>query len=339
MTNTFVRKLRKLRRSPRAFFADSWISRTLHACQVPLASEGLAATKTSMAEPEAQSVASATLVAPPDFCRIGITGQIAFSPSGKGPVGIRCALVVREDQDDFVQRYLIDHQGFDALAPPRLNVGYFNHQLCNAQTELEFINRIPHSAKKNLANIDLIFLVNAPASLVNALGACAPHLRVFSIATDPGVLNALDSRLVTGIVQVGFEKPTQTSRRIYCTDLDSLHLALRRIVIESAPKSPDLLLPVRGGQNGFIGIRDFDTRRFGGIAFSTKVVPKAGRTFAEFLVAFDQAVTDIYLSESIYLRYRTVCEQIESGGTSTEFFAKALADGIRFEVVEAEEIA
>lgn len=337
MTHPLARKLRKLRRNPRVFFADSWLARTLRPSPAPLAQPVSAATKASAPAKLAPPPVPAAPRAPSDFCRIGSTGQIAFLPSGNGPAGTRCALLVREDQQDFAHRYVTDHPGCEALALPRLNVGYFNPQLCAAQSELDFINRIPHNAKKNLAKVDLIFLVDAPATLANALGGCAPHLRVFSIATTPEALDALDSRLVAGVVQVGFQAPTPMCRQLHCPDLESLHLALRRLVIESAPKSPDLLLPVRGGRSGFAGIRDFDTRRFGGIAFGAPVIPKMGRPFAEFLVAFDQSVTDLYLCESTYLRYRSACEQIEAGGSLAELFAKALADGVRFEVVDSKE--
>lgn len=265
-------------------------------------------------------------------CNIEVSGKIDFAPTGKGAPGVRTALLVPSDKRDFYGEYLEGQDDFSPLRLPSLSIGYFDARLELACDELNLINRIPQSAKKKLDELDTIFLVDAPAALVNVIGACAPHLRVFSVVTDELLTEGIDTRLVAGVVFVGQPGRALGLRTLHCPNLQSVYPQLRRLVSENARKNPDMLLPIRGGLHGFSGIAEFDTTRFGGIAFCKSIAPVQGRRFAEYLHAFDHSLEDLFLSESVYLRYKTLCEPIEAGGSSVGFFSKALADGVTFDV-------
>lgn len=54
--------------------------------------------------------------------------------------------------------------------------------------------------------------------------------------------------------------------------------------------------------------------------------------FSDYLHEFSSKVETLLVSESVYMRYRTLCEKIERGGSSAEFFEYALKDGFMFYV-------
>lgn len=349
--NSVSRKLRKLRRDPIRFFRDTWwfrrlASRELHGAQsaaharVTSAPDRKAAVTPppkavaqDAAGPRPQVVAQASK---PCMCNIGVTGKIDFNPSGKGAPGVRTALLLPSDREHFYSEYLAGHSDFSPLQLPSLSIGYFDAELELQCDELDLINRIPQSAKKKLEALDTVLLVDAPSALVNVIGACATHLRVISLVTDELLVDGIDTRLVAGVVFVGQPGRALGLRVLHCPDLESVYPQLRRLISENARKDPNMLLAIRGGLQGFTGITDFDTTRFGGVVFCKSVTPVQGRRFVDYLDIFDRSVVDLFLTESVYLRYKTLCEPIEAGGSSTSFFAKALADGVTFDVRESQ---
>jgi hypothetical protein len=152
------------------------------------------------------------------------------------------------------------------------------------------------------------------------------------MVTRAEYLIGLDGRMAAAVILVGCDADTMGVRTLRCLRLDELYFQMRRLVQEQSPKSPNFLLPIRGGLDGFPEIASFDTQRYGGVVLSSGVPMLKGRCFADYLKAFDASISDLWLSESVYLRYKTQCEIIEAGGSSDLFFAKALADGVLFDV-------
>lgn len=331
MASGFRKKLNKLKRDPYRFFADSPLGRLLIK-KVPVGAPAGA--------PEKKSATPAQVVEPPsEFADIGLDGQISFRSAGKGKRGTKAALLLARGNEGFYRKYLAQQAaGFSPLELPALDIGYFHPNLGSHGGELGLINRIAQKEKQVLGDNETVFLVDAPALLANVLGACDPRLKVYSVLTRPELLDGLDYRMVAGVVLVGFDtEMTLGTRVLKCRDLNEVHQHFRRLIQDGAPKTPNMLLPIRGGQSGFAGIESFDTARFGGVAFCRPTPAVKGRKFNAYLEAFDRDVVDLYLTESVYLGYKSLCEVIESGGSASAFFAKALADGVVFDVRLMEE--
>lgn len=317
--NSFKRKLRKLKRDPKLFFRDSILGRC---AKFILGVEGGGSTGADEKK------------RPDFFCSVGNRGAIEFTPNGLGARGFRTALIVPRELANFPMESVTVHyqKDFAPLSESCLNIGYFDNVFDAHLSEVSLINRISLKSKQEMEKVDVIFLLDASANLVNVIGACAPHLRVVTMVTSADYLIGLDSRMVAAVVLVGCEADTTGVRTLRCLHVDELYFQMRRLVQEQSPKSPNYLLPIRGGLDGFVGIASFDTQKFGGVVLSSGVPVQKGRSFAEYLKSLDASISDLWLSESVYLRYKTQCEVIEAGGASDLFFAKALADGVLFDV-------
>ncbi len=60
--------------------------------------------------------------------------------------------------------------------------------------------------------------------------------------------------------------------------------------------------------------------------------PPQAETMHEFIAVLSPRIRSLYVSESVYMRYRSLCAPIEAGGNPAALIEACLHDGVLFDV-------
>lgn len=335
------RKLRKLLRDPKRFVADSKLMRRFWTAGNR--QESLPTVSLRMEDGDFTQ---------PLLCDIRQEGAIRFAEAPAKPRGVICALLypdnveLSQGEDSFYfnqtgESAAIDIvigltrlENFPYLQPPMLQIGRFDTAI--ADDPVAFIDRIDVSNKSRLSKVDNIILLDPPDSIVEGLRACGTDQRAIVISTD-GNPTEYSPEYVDAMIVVGSDNPQSKSddyrRHIVVDDLNGVPLALRRIVQEFAPKNPNMLLPL-------LGFEEYSRDEFEdlNIAFCQGIIrspvserPVTG-TMREICADIAANMTDLAVTEAVYMRYRHLCERIEEFEARKNFLLLALQDGVIFDV-------
>jgi hypothetical protein len=223
---------------------------------------------------------------------------------------------------------------FSCLNKERLLLGNFD--VDPNEKAISLINRVDFKNKTNFSKINFIFLVNPSIELCNALRSIGTEQRIIAIQTNNE--NHLSLRSVDGLITIiGKETPQPIVRRlIHVNNHYEIPLAIRRLIQEGAKKTPDMLLELSPEKDVFS--RDdfaiFDYANYDGII--KLKIPDSGRfnTMLDFYSMISPDIIGIAMKESAYMRYKTLCEDVEKGSPPQHLLEMCLADGMIFDVKE-----
>ncbi|WP_454721041.1 MULTISPECIES: glycosyltransferase [Cupriavidus] len=366
-----ARKFRKLRRDPMAFLRDSRLAELFHSpgstpAKVEVKAQSVVispARKIPAAQPATRAGGSAGQATPPKipvapaegrkdlsashqdqeeavshpvFADIKAGERITFGGVEGKRIGWRVGFFYSEPDRvmalDLIER-LAEFTDFRPLSRECLYVGRF--EVSDEETVFSLINRIDVANKGRISSLDHILILNGPASLQSAFRACGPSQRVIAIDTrGSGRSHAAPEVDVLISNCISAERPDDGSLRKEISLVDKRMLAgtIRRAVQEGGPKSIDVLIPIREGKEFYPDYLDFDGKKYQGIIFLKSEVEYKSKSLADFCTMLSASVKSMLVLDSVYCRYRTMCEDIERGGNPAALLCAALMDGVLFDV-------
>lgn len=273
-----------------------------------------------------------------NYCTIPKEGRVEFRNPPEKPVGYITLFLYSQDEDegviDDVISGLNEFKDFSCLKKENLLVGDFD--ISPTEKSISLINRIDFKNKTNLSKINFIFLLNPSIELCDALRSIGTEQRVIIVQTNNG--NYLSLRSVDALITTKSKENPQpiTRRLVHINSHFDIPLAIRRIIQEGAHKTPDMLLELTPeneafNRNDFI---KFNYTDHDGIIKLKK--PECGKfnTMLDFYSMISSDIIGIAMKESAYMRYKTLCEDVEKGVPPQHLLEMCLADGIIFDVKE-----
>jgi glycosyltransferase involved in cell wall biosynthesis len=329
--NSWLKKLRKLRRDPVRFVKDSrmyrWIVPPGDEIKEKFTSNKKLYLKNNETELKSQS----------NFCSITANKKIYFSKPPEKPVGFITAFLYSVHSQDIAQKIISELeqiQDFRYLRPPMLQIGTFED--IGDVTAESIVSRIDLANKKNISGIDHLVLLNPSPALVEALRACGTRQRLIVLlsGTDASLPDPCHTDvLIVTKSKVEFSDAGNWRRKIVVSDDLNFSNAIRRAIQEGTPKSPDMLLPIFGTHE-FDGryLLQVDTRFFQGLIKVDRNLPLQSGPVKNQYISMAQSMTGLAVTESVYLKYRTQCDRLCDPEVRARFLSYSLQDGVIFDV-------
>ena len=318
------RKMRKLMRNPGQFLRDMKILRPLWSMRV--------GTERASGRWFGRGGGDASH---PRIGHVPAQGPIHFTQPAHEPAGVVTALMYPDAQShapllDALSRL----EDFRYLKAPLLHVGSFEDQ--GTQSVQQIADRIAPVDKARLAGLDNLFLVDPGQALVAALRSCGPRLATIVIATE-NCKRDYDPLVTDVLVVVGADRPIAQEDRfrrvIRVAKAEDLPHAMRRVVQERAPKSPDMPLAMVGFDGSYRSLfMANDPRDYGGIVRLPEGFDIVAPDMEHLSARVAARLTDLAVTESVYLRYRSLCDRIDEEEARSLFLSYALRDGVLFDV-------
>lgn len=323
--SAWQRKLRKLRRDPVRFFKDMSFVRNITPpgrASIPAGNDG------------ARNVMSSELK---PFVRITAGGPIKFQAPPSKPVGLITAFLHSECRNDDAQQLISGLSNFDDFTyvrKPHLQIGTFEG--LEHVNSLKLLERIDLKNKKNISGVDHLLLLDPPPVLVEALRSAGTRQRTIVILSKEETAQP-DPLHTDVLIVVGKNHPAAKSqgwrRKIITDKLTDLPMAIRRAIQEGSPKTPDMLLPLLGFDGNYREeLLGCDVKFHQGIIVRTDDVGDSNGTMEDTCLKLARAMTGLAVTESVYLRYRSLCDQIDDIEARTQFLSYSLYDGMIFDV-------
>jgi len=246
-----------------------------------------------------------------------------------------------KDYAEILGRKLNEYQDFSPFKNDRLNFIKYDNNI--KITAFDLINKIDLSNKEKISKINFAILINPDPVTLEVLRQCNESILIVSLflrnfAVEKENIEAICEYTDAFLVFDSFEYIDfifDNSRR--SNSINSyvqIPAYLRKIVQEIGPKKIDLLLPVINAdyQPELI---EYDIQRYQGVVklknhdFTQNLTSDS---FEDYVVSFSSKIDQLLISESVYMRYRTICERIERGGNAASLFKYALKDGFIFYV-------
>lgn len=272
------------------------------------------------------------------FTSITEEGRIEFKVQPAKPKGYATAFLHDEDVDLELLLPILEKlntfDDFKYVTTERMQLGRF--KLPAHLSALSVINRIDVKSKNNLAEINFLILLNAPANLCNALRYSGTEQKIILIKTDQDI--DIDSESVDGVISLFDEGQSGHFRRMIRLDsISDIPTAIRRILQEGFPRKKDMLLPIMMTEKSDFkrsDFVDFDSRYYQGILKVKPVDHSKSHNMIDLYDNMANSVIGIALLESIYMKYRSQCELVERGEPATNLIKACLKDGVLFDVQE-----
>jgi glycosyltransferase involved in cell wall biosynthesis len=324
------RKLRKLRRTPALFFRDSALGRIL----LPDRNEKGVASDPEQRGVTVREVDTTSLL----FTEISDQGRIRFRSPPSKPEGLISVFLYPSESEELTKPILEGFGSFDDfryIRPPMLQVGKFNSSV-GSHNASSIVNRIDLANKEAISSVDNIILLNPPSSLVTALRSCGTRQRILVVITDEAA--AIPDPWHTDVlIIVGEHHPVAHAsgwrRKIVVSELTHVPIGVRRAIQEGAPKQPNMFLPLIG----FTGDRRaellaLDAGYHQGVIRIAAGLGHRGGSMVEITSAISKSIKELAVTESVYLRYRNLCDCLDDEAALQLFLSYSLYDGVMFDV-------
>lgn len=265
-------------------------------------------------------------------------GRIEFKVRPAKPKGYGTAFLHQSDVDPELVLSILDklntYDDFMYVNTERMQLGAFD--ISEDQSPLSIINRIDAKNKGNLAEINFLIMLNAPANLCYALRYSGTDQRIILIKTEEDLV--VNPEAVDVVITLfPEEEATSLSRLITLESIDDIPVAIRRALQEGFPRKKDMLLPVLMNEEAKFDRSEFfnfDHRYYQGI-MKIRPVDHAGSTnMIDIYEDLAMSTVGFALLESVYMRYRSQCEAVEQGGSPLNLIKACLKDGVMIDVQE-----
>ncbi|PIG08676.1 glycosyl transferase family 1 [Comamonas sp. 26] len=289
------------------------------------------------------AIASSEFIHPNFLGYIGNYQKISLKdPCTKSKGWVTCIFYPAEHKDYSVVlgNRLSEFNDFSPFKSDRLNFIQYDNDVKISSFDL--INKIDLKTKEKIGNIDFAIFINPDPVTLEAIRLCNENTRIISLYLRNSSIDNENAELICENTDafLFFESCIyadflyQNSRRSNSIDsYEKIPVFLRKIIQEIGPKKIDCLLPLINSDFD-LDIINNDVRKYQGIVKLKDEDFHQGfsNNFSDYLHEFSSKVESLLVSESVYMRYRTLCEKIERGGSSAEFFEYALKDGFIFYV-------
>jgi len=349
------RKLRKLLRDPLGFWRDSFLGQLLqswHREPLMLVAGGHSAGLSMPPEhlpspgckPEPAVVVvraeSEAVVLRPDAAWLGALsrqGKISLKDPADTPKGWVTALVHDEQDSVEVSGLKAALNAQDDFAPLRSkSLGRILSEIDADEPVISILNRIDVKNKERIARINTLVLINTPANVVRALRCCGPQQRILLVLTDSVsetlTLAPADTDAVICPVWHPAAAMSDWRRRNVTVTREQLPGLIRKVLQETGPKNPDMLLPLIAGNTYDSSLAAFDVRRHQGIIRLASAQVQQVSSLHEYIVKMAPLVREMLVLDSVYMRYRSLCEAVEAGESPAPLIEACLQDGVLFDV-------
>ena len=322
------RKLRKLQRDPIQFFRDSLMIR-------------LITPPGGGTKPEQPFQLNSPTPDFRQFVDIDVNKKIKFQDPPTKPEGLIVAFLYPKCRTEAAQEVIASLHHFDDfryVQLPMLQTGTFPEMGDVDATQL--VELIDRNNKKRISAVDHLLLLDPPPVLVEGLRSCGTRQRTIVILEDQEKVPP-DLWHTDVLIVIGTNHPAAATkgwrRKIVINDRGDLPLAIRRATQEGTPKSPDMLLPLIGfSEFQRQELMNIDVRFHQGVIVTKSgkgAGPrKIGSTMADICDELARDMTDLAVSESVYLRYRSLCDRIEDVDARARFLSYSINDGVVFDV-------
>ena len=202
---------------------------------------------------------------------------------------------------------------------------------------LSIINRIDFAVKNYLSLVSNYIFLDAPVNIIEAIRVTSPYIKTIVVRTEYSESHSFKStnHIDALISSIPSDLEIPGLRRVnYFSSIDSLSQMLRKVVQETGPKLPDMLISLIGCLDYSEEYLSFDSSRYQGIIYVKCCANEKSRNFTDYLNKFSQNIIGMMVVESVYMRYRGICELIEVDGNPTDLLRKSLFDGVIFDVRE-----
>ncbi len=326
------RKFRKLVHHPVKFFLDMIRKRT-----------GKIAVSKQESYQKQDKSKKETLDNGGDFFQVYPNGKICFSEPSSNFSSYRTGFLFPDQKfksghyNELLEKiYLFDD--FSPLKKDKLLIGVFPEILNDCST-LDIINNIDCINKLKLSLYKNIFVFdNQSCSLSEAIRYSNPFLNVVYVnkynsnIIDVDKLKKFDCIIIKN--DNFYKNEDIYLRKIYYySDIYELSINIRRYVQESINKYPDLLIPVFGELKFYDEIMNFDVNRYDGLIILYKHMFGNFEYFEDYIRSLSKNIKNLYLKESVYLKYKTLCQKAEVDSAALKnLLLFSLEDGCRYHV-------
>jgi len=334
---SFQRKFRKLRRTPILFFVDAYKKKKgLIVTPAPSVASTLEKNNTK----DQRKRRRANLL-----CNIQNWNDIKFHDYGEKNKDLRANFIFDVNlYQDFVYKDLLeDVYAHDDFLPCRrefLGRGYADFSsFPNKISVGALMDSVDLNQREKLSNINILFIFDCmELGFFELLRFCNPSIQIVAV--------------YTGLVQGQFMKSISCSdcldcliapvgqdllgkcRKVYrYVDIKHVNLWIRKVVQESILRAPNYLLPLYGTIDYVPELEMFDTEQWGGLIILKHDVDNISVcNFCNYLSKFIGCIESVYVREDVYLKYKTVCDDIETDDNLIFFLEKSLKDGFMYDV-------
>ena len=331
------RKLKKLFRDPRQFFIDSKLINGLKNSRKFLKEVDL---KQKMSENSgAWDLEEVNVAAELQECRhishISDEGKIAVLENQGAIQGWGC-VIVYEKGDEIrmlgLRKQLIKNEDFWPFRAA--NLRFICVESIGSASSLATINRIDVANKERVSHNSIYIFLDTAPSIVEAIRSCAPHIKTVIVETTRNKYRYenIDVHIDAILSMTLLDDARAIRKEAKFESLVECAASLRKIVQELGPKSPDMLLPVIYMGECDIDFFNWDARRFQGIINIVSHVDCRCNSFDEYIEHLSSKVKGIMLLDSLYMRYKSLCETVENGGSSAPLIKACLYDGFLLDV-------
>jgi glycosyltransferase involved in cell wall biosynthesis len=273
------------------------------------------------------------------FTNIKNDGKIEFLEPPSKPEGVITSFLYADDDRDMAKSIVNGLntfiEDFRYVCAPMLQMGLFAHQ--TNDSVVKFIERIDLKNKQKISSVDHIVFLNPPPVIVQGLRCCGTRQRTIVVITSNKY--ELPDEMFTDVLIIVKSVDTKCfseriwRRKIIVEDILHLHFAIRRAIQEGVPKKPDYLLPL-------IGFEDFcrqdllnvNVKFYQGIIKLSKSFMPIGMTNNDIYTKMSKCIEELAVAESIYLRYKNICDNIDKLEMKTKFLLYTIFDGVIFDV-------
>jgi hypothetical protein len=329
ITPKWKRKLYKLKNKPLQFFKDSILFRAV----LPRGCWLEQNNKLSQINKEV------TLENNNLFTSIQNDGRIEFSEPPSKPEGVITSFLYTNDDKNIAKSIIGGLSTFIGdfryVCSPMLQIGLFSKQ--NNDNAVKFIERIDLKNKQKISSIDHIIFLNPPPVIVQGLRCCGTRQRTIVVITSDKC--ELPDEMFTDVLIILKSIDTKYCskkiwrRKISVENISHLHFAIRRAIQEGVPKKPDYLLPLIGFENFCRQeLLSINAKFYQGIIKLSKGFMPTGATSSDIYVEMSKHIEELAVTESIYLKYKNICDSIDKFETKTKFLLYTLFDGVIFNV-------
>jgi hypothetical protein len=361
MKSPIVRKTRKLFRDPKAFFNDSHFFNGRKKNEKALILESSTSTLIKeyadeishsdsakellhhLIETEIIDANHESVISIEDnekyklYCVIGEEGRLEFPEPRVKPKGHTVAFFYSKNELTLEYEDIIDNlnsfEDFKYTSLERMHIGCFS--LDKNITSLSVINRIDVKNKNRFSLIDFCILANPPVALCTALRSIGTDQKIIVIDTSDESVNY--SECADVVISIFPQKEMNVGRRfIAVNSINSIHIAIRKVLQENFPKNPNMLIALRPEDQAFNKqeFKDFDDANFDGIIKVNKFSSSGFQTMDDYYLMFSKNILGIAVKESVYNKYKNLVQDINIEENAFHFVRYCLADGVIFDVKE-----
>lgn len=335
------RKWRKFRRMPIRFFIDVYKKKMGYLVVPEIKSNSKESSKKDNKKNSKKGRANL-------LCNFDSFDNVSFNDYKERNSHLRaCVVFDKKNYKDYVYKDLIEslysHEDFWPLRRNELGRGYIDYSSLDKNLGVsQILDKVPLKQRDKLKNIKAVFLVDCfDVRVFEFFSSCNPALKVIAIFTglvsDESFRVDCISESIDIIVRpVLLSVATDFRKEYVFSDVNHVNLYIRKVLQETNVDSDSILLPVYNAFEYRPDFEFFDTKSYGGIIYidSNRSSLKNKTNFDEWLSGFSEVVSSMYVSEAVYLNYKTLCDDIEYSDNLKSFLRYSLKDGVLFDVRE-----